>query len=274
MVGTEFSSNWPQPRVWFNSAIRARFVNGKTKCVLNHHVLTSRGGTAFPTLNLKMRPWASTHQTVPDIYKEQFQVFGDLSTSGHVLCGSVRLFQMTHSWSAAFLNWGCASVPPPSPLHSEEPGFAAKQHGLTDLELLLFFPIKFRGSRTWMFVMIWADLVKKAGSSTYLLQQHTSNMGLTLFSLSWLFLDTEGSWTKLNRVKEWQNIRKVICHLHCHNNCAKLTVPPLLSSRLALDFCWMVFFLQPSLKPFLEHSYNWEKKTVFYWKAGFEEIYK
>lgn len=44
-----------------------------------------------------------------------------------------------------------------------------------------------------MFVMIWADLAEKAGSPTYLIQQHTSDMGLTLFSLSRPSLDTEGS---------------------------------------------------------------------------------
>lgn len=153
MVGPQFRSNWPQPRVWFNSAIRVSFVNGKTKCALNHHVLTSRRGTAFPKLNQKMGPWANTHQTVPKIYKEQFQVFGDLGTSGHELCGSIRLFQMIHrwpdltSWSAAFLNCGCASVLPLSPL-SPQRCTGLQVNNMVLMELLFFFPIKFRGCRT------------------------------------------------------------------------------------------------------------------------------
>lgn len=146
------------------------------------------------------------------------------------------------SWSAAFLNCGCASVLPLSPLSSQRcHRSAAKQHGLNDLELLFFFPIKFRGGRTWMFAIIWADLVKKAGSPTYLIQQQVSDIDITLCSLSRPSLNTEGSWTKLNRVKEWQNICKEICHLHCYNNCAKLMVPSLFSTWLALDFWWVFF---------------------------------
>lgn len=168
------------------------------------------------------------------------------------------------SWSAGFLNCGCVFVLPLSPLSSQRCTCLQLNSMvlLNDLELPFFFPIKFRGSRTWMFVMMWADPVKEVGSLIYLIQQHTSNMGLTLFSLSRPFLDTEGNWIKLNRVKELQNICKAICHLHCSSSCAKLIVPSLFSSRLALDFCWIFFFfLQQSLKHFLELSYNWWKKT-------------
>lgn len=45
-----------------------------------------------------------------------------------------------------------------------------------------------------MFVMMWADPVKEVGSLIYLIQQHTSNMGLTLFSLFLVSLDP--SWTQ------------------------------------------------------------------------------
>lgn len=137
----------------------------------------------------------------------------------------------------------CPFCPSLSPLSSQRyTGLQLNSMVLhNNLELQFFFPIKFRRNRIWMFVMIWADLVKKTGSPIYLIQQHKSNMGLTLCNLSRPSQDTERSWSKLSGVKEWQNTCKAICHLHCYN-CAKLMVPSRVSSGLALDFSWMFIF--------------------------------
>lgn len=126
-------------------------------------------------------------------------------------------FQLTHrqpdltSRSAAFLNCQCGSAVPLIPLSSQK--CTGQQLNsmvlLKDLVLPFFFPEEFKGSRTWTSVMIWAALIKKAGSPTYLIWQRTSNMDLTLFfSLSRPSFDTEWSWTKPNRVKEWRNTCK------------------------------------------------------------------
>lgn len=223
-----------------------------------------------------MRLWRSMNQNIPYIYMEQFCVFRDLSTSWHVLRGSIRLFQLSHRWPdltsqfAAFLNCGCASAPPtPAIPLSLQRSTGQQLNGivlLKDLVLPFFFRVQFKGSMTWTFAMIWADLIKKVGSSTYLIWQRTSNMGLTwlFFSLSRPSLDTQGSWTKLNRSKNEEIRAEVICHSHCYNNCAKLMVPSLFSSRLALGFCQRFFFYHCPWNFFFNTHTN-EKK---HWLTG------
>lgn len=67
-----------------------------------------------------------------------------------------------------------------------------------DLVLPLFFQLKFKGSGTWTFVMICADLRKKTGLLTYLRWQCTSKRELIwLFSVS---LDSPLIW---KRSKVW-----------------------------------------------------------------------
>lgn len=162
-------------------------------------------------------------------------------------------FQLTHrqpdltSRSAAFLNCQCASAVPLIPLSSQK--CTGQQLNsmvlLKDLVLPFFFPEKFKGSRSWTSVMIWADLIKKADSPTYLIWQHASNMGLT-----WLFfLVSQDPPLTQNEAEQRptgsknEDIRaKEIYHLHCYSNCANLMVPSLLSSRLSLGFCQRYFF--------------------------------
>lgn len=120
-----------------------------------------------------------------------------------------------------------------------------------DLELLFFFTIKFRGNRTWMFVMIWAALVKKASSPTYLIKQHKSNMGLTLFNLSRSSLDTESStgW-KNDKIHAKQSVIYIA-------TIVLLMVPSQVSSRLALHFCWMfIFYNSPWNLSLNTHSFQ------------------
>lgn len=85
--------------------------------------------------------------------------------------------------------------------------------------------------------MIWADLKKVGSPTTWYGNTHQIWAWLDCFSVS---LDPPLTHKEVEQSstgsKNEEICAEVICYLHCYNNCAKLMVPSLFSSRLALGF--------------------------------------